>query len=780
MSISEQDWAEEEQRVVHVTQGISERIEQIEEEVGEVKQDVVNIRKHFWDDVTVNLSTPEDAADTYSSMKQQVEVLAQREHNYRHNAELLNKLTRLVKSPYFGRIDFEEEREELEQIYLGISSFQDKEGNFLVYDWRAPVSSLYYDYPPGPVVYESPGGEIRGTMHLKRQYVIHDAKISLMFDTGVTIGDELLQQALSRNADAQMRSIVATIQHEQNRIIRNDRSRMLIVQGSAGSGKTSAALQRVAYLLYKYRDTLAADQMVLFSPNPLFNSYVSTVLPELGEQNMQQTTFQDYLAHRLGKKFDLEDPFTQIEFTLTFAESEDYQARISGIRYKSSVGYMNAIHAYKDLLLQEGMIFKSIRFRGNTVVAAERIKAKFYSFDPETRLLNRIELIRDWLLQELNTFENSQLQKPWVEEEIELLDAEVYQRAYNQLRRTQKGKLATFDDFDQEKTILARMIVNKYLKTLRRQIRRLIFVDTRALYMQIFADERVYSTIAEHEQLPNYWPEICQQTLERLERWELCYEDATPYLYLQQLVQGFETNNSVRHVIVDEAQDYSPFQFEFLKRLFPRCKMTALGDLNQAIFVHGTSLADVEPIIDLYGPKQTELIRLTRSYRSTREIVEFTRGMVPEGDKIEPFNRSGEKPLVTLVSNSAELNRQISNTIEKLKAEGYLSIAVICKTASESADVYDTLKELQQVRLITKTTPAFAKETLIIPSYLAKGLEFDAVLIYNGSKEQFGRENERRLFYTACTRAMHLLCIFALGDPSPFITTQPPHTYVIE
>lgn len=771
---------EEQQRVTEVIAKIGERINKLEAEAGIVKTDVADIRKHFWDNVTVNFSNPDDILETATSIKQQVEILSERERRYRHSAAALNKLTRLIQSPYFGRIDFVEEGErDADNIYLGISTFQDGEyGPFLIYDWRAPVSSLYYDHSPGPVSYQTPMGEIRGEMQLKRQFTIRDGNIQFMFDTGVTIGDELLQQVLSRNSEAQMKSIVATIQKEQNQIIRNDRSRMVIVQGAAGSGKTSAALQRVAYLLYKHRETLQADQIVLFSPNPLFNSYVSTVLPELGEENMQQTTFQEYLEHRLGGRFELEDPFDQLEYILTKKDSEDYTARMEGIRYKSSPKFFKAIQAYKDLLLEEGMLFQPVLFQGQAVVDEERMREKFYGFDPAIRLLNRIELMRDWLLEEISPFEQKEIRQPWVEEEIELLSPSDYQRAYKELRRFQKGKGDTFNDFDAEKDILARMIVRRHLEPLKAQIKQLQFIAVTALYKQLFSDEALFEKISTPEAIPSHWKEICRQTTQKLECSELSHEDAAPFLFLQELVKGFETNTSIRYVFIDEVQDYSPFELEFLKRLFPRCRMTALGDLNQAIFAHDSALEENESIVNLYGPEHTELYRLTRSYRSTLEIVQFTRGMVPGGQLIEPFERSGGKPALTVISDREELHHKLAASITSLQNDGYESIGIICKTAEESAEAFAALKDRLTLRLIHKNTPVYEKGTQVIPVYLAKGVEFDAVVIYNGSQEQYGRESDRKLFYTACTRAMHLLHMFTLGEPSCFITSQSPETYV--
>jgi DNA helicase II / ATP-dependent DNA helicase PcrA len=776
---TDQAWQEEQRRVEYVADRIDARIRKLEREVGSVRGDVVEMRKDFWDEVTVNFSEADDVGETSTSLRQQSQVLAEREKSHQHASIALGKMKRLKQSPYFGRIDFAEDGEPEEAIYLGIASLlEEGDETFLVYDWRAPISNLYYDSVPGPASYETPSGTIAGTMSLKRQFVIQGRRIKLMFDTGVTIGDELLQQVLSRSSDAQMKSIVATIQREQNKIIRNDRSRMLIVQGAAGSGKTSAALQRVAYLLYKHREVLQADQMILFSPNPMFNSYVSTVLPELGEENMQQTTFQEYLEHRLGREFQLEDPFVQIEYVLSAPEDEAYQARISGIRFKSSVQFLHAITRYKELLEQKGMIFKPLRFQGREIVGAEEIARQFYGFDPAIRLANRCELLKEWLLKEIAAFGKLELDQPWVEEQIQLLDTEDYQRAYQRMRRKQQGKGFSFSDYEDEKTILARMVVSDRLKPLRKWVKSLRFVDVTRLYMQLFSDQSMIREV-NPEGLPEHWDDICEQSLRKIAEGELFYEDITPFLYLKELLLGFRSNTSIRHVIIDEAQDYSPFQLFFLKRLFPRAKMTALGDLNQAIYAHASVLQQSSVLTDLYGAEESEQITLVQSYRSTRQIVEFTREMIPGGETIVPFNREGTLPEVHLVGDVDELHASLETTIGQLRADGYESIAVICKTAEESLDTYERLSAKLPVKLIKKTTLSFEKGVHVIPAYLAKGVEFDAVLIYDGSDRKYTREAERKLFYTACTRAMHLLRVYSMGEPSRFIREAAKSTYIL-
>ncbi|MFD0713511.1 RNA polymerase recycling motor HelD [Paenibacillus sp. GCM10027626] len=785
VSIAEQpEWKEEQRRVERVIAEIERRTEKLEEQTSEAREEMVEIRKNFWEDVTVNFEDAAEMAETAASMRQQAEVLFDREHTHRQAAKQLKTMRKLLQSPYFGRIDFMENAmsgeadEAAERIYLGIASLRDEEDDqYLIYDWRAPVSSLYYDYPPGAAQYETPMGVIEGELQLKRQFVIRGDEIVSMFDTGVTIGDELLQEVLGRQSDAQMKSIVATIQREQNLIIRNESSRLLIVQGAAGSGKTSAALQRVAYLLYRYRGTLTADQIVLFSPNPMFNSYVSTVLPELGEENMQQTTFQDYLRFRLGKTFRLENPYDQLEYALSAMDEPDYETRIAGIRYKASYPFVQLMERYIEAMKSKGLRFRSLSFRGQSIMTAGEIEALFYSLDHSIAIANRLRLMAEQMMERLNEFERAALNEPWVDEEIELLDKETYLKAFQTLRRKKRFSEQSFDDFEAEKAILAQYVVKERLKPLRLRIKRLSFVDMKSTYRQLFDSAEFAAAIAtEQERMPAQWADICRYTLNRLLTGEIAYEDATPFLYMVERIRGFQTNTSVRHILLDEAQDYTAFQFAFIKRLFPRAKVTALGDLNQSITAHTTEESSgFAALAALYEAEETETILLRRSYRSTRPIVEFTSGLIPGGEQIIPFNRDGEPPAFSLLANRAELHDRIAGTLSALQAEGYRTIAVICKTAAESRMAHEALRDLlkqSHIRLIEQETSDFEEGLVVIPSYLSKGVEFDAVIVYDASAASYGLESERRLLYTVCTRAMHKLHLYAIEEWSPLLARR--------
>ncbi|KON90074.1 helicase [Sporosarcina globispora] len=761
---------QEQKRLDSVMETITEEVSRLEDETSRRKNEVIHIRKHFWDEIKVNTDTFDDYLETIIGLRQEAQALSVSQSTHKHASKRLSTLRRMQEVPYFGRIDFiEEGSSDQEQIYIGISTLRDASGeDFLIYDWRAPVSSVYYDYQPGPAKYETPGGTIQGTLEKKWQYLIRSGVLQSMFDTSLTIGDEILQQVLGKGTDKHMHNIVATIQQDQNRIIRHDHGKLLIVHGAAGSGKTSAALQRIAYLLYKYRDNLNADQIILFSPNSMFNSYVSNVLPELGEENMQQVTFQEYLDHRLSKEFEVENPYGQLEYVLTGANSPSYRARVAGIQIKASARFFEAINSYMKSLEISGMLFKDMIFRGKPIVTAQQIADRFYSSDTSLRFHNRLEKLKDWLIEQINEAEKSERNRPWVQEEIELLSNEEYHKAHAYLAKKRGFKGDSIHDYEIEPKVLARLIVRQKLKPLRKRIRAFCFVDFKAIYKQFFADPRQIKQWVE-EETPASLPEICQVTQERLDEDKLFYEDATPFLYMKEQIQGFQTNSSIKHIVVDEAQDYSPFQFEFLKRLFPASKMTVLGDFNQAIFTHASEMADFQPLTGLYGPDETEVINLARSYRSTKPIIEFTRRLVPNSERIIPFDRDGKLPELKQLSNHAELHNSIASKVAELRSQGLDSIAIICKSAEESLKAYEALSGIDGIKLLKSNSIEYEEGVVVVPSYLSKGIEFDAVIIYDASENVYGDESLRRVFYTACTRAMHDLQLYSVGEPSPFL-----------
>lgn len=762
----------EQARVDDVREIIGGKISRLTGTKGDVTKGIVDLRKNFWDDVTVNMDESDDVYETQASIKQQAELLSERERRHGQMTRQLKILYRLLDAPYFGRIDFHEQGEEkAEPIYIGLGSLMDRNNeDFLIYDWRAPIASMYYDFAPGPARYDSLDGEIKGVMKTKRQFIIHSGKITGMFDTGLTIGDAMLQAVLGGRASSHMKSIVATIQKEQNQIIRNEADRYLIVQGAAGSGKTSAALQRVAFLLYRYRKTLRSDNMLLFSPNPLFSSFISTVLPELGEENVTQTTFKDFVAERIGSDLQMENPFDQTEDCLTMEDREAYRIRLEGIRFKASPAYLQLMDRWLEHLQDDGMIFRDIPFRGQTIVPGYEIGRYFYALPHDLSLLARLESVRDWLLRRIYAFAKRERRKDWVLEEAELLDQSEYASIYQKLQEKKQFTENTFDDYRREEILLRKMVMNREIKPLRRHVKQLEFVNHQRIYSELFY--RNHSPLP----VPDEWEAICRATRMRFEEGDCPWEDAVPYLYMKEKIQGRKGNQEIRHLIIDEAQDYSPVQLAYLQTAFPRCRMTILGDLNQTIYAQSftgeTMLSE-----RLYTPGQVHKLMLTRSYRSTREIMEFCRHLVPGGEQIEPFDRSGKLPKLIQVPDEKKADLIIKE-IEAFRGKGFGTIALICKTMKECRKAYYHLSKHLDVKLITQATSQFGRGFFIIPSYLAKGIEFDAVIIHDASAENFHHEHERTLFYTECTRAMHELILLHSGAPTRFLETVPDDKYV--
>lgn len=765
---------QEQQRLDHVIDVISNEKQTLDGDTTRLKKEVINIRKHFWEEVKVNTDSFDDYLETIIGLRQEAEALAVSQSLHRHTSKRLATLQRMQKIPYFGRIDFlEDGTSSPEQIYIGISTLKDASGDdFLIYDWRAPISSVYYDYQPGPAKYTIPGDFIEGTLEKKWQYIIRDGTLESIFDTTLTIGDEILQQVLGKGTDKQMHSIVATIQQEQNQIVRHDHGKLLIVHGAAGSGKTSVALQRIAYLLYHYRDSLTSDQIILFSPNSMFNSYVANVLPELGEVNMHQVTFQQYLHERLDQQFQVENPFDQLEYVYTKTKDPSYRTRLASIEWKASTVYFDAINTYHRSLENAGMCFQDLRFRGKLMVSAKQMEEQFYGHHTSLRLLNRIEKLRDWLIEQIAQVAKEEWQKSWVQEKMDSLSNDDYHKAHRYLAKKHGYEREAMADYDMSPKALAQLIVRQKLNTLRKRIRAFQFVDIKQLYRQLFGNPTNMRSFSSYE-LPQEWPAICERTCEALNEGNLLYEDATPYVYLKELILGFQTNRSIKQVVIDEAQDYSPFQFGFIKRLFPAARMTVLGDFNQAIFAHARQTNDFQSLLDLYGPNETTVVYLARSYRSTKPIVDFTRKLIPNGDRIIPFEREGESPRLEQVDSTEELHQHISRKVEQLQERGYQSIAIICKSVEESCHAYEGLSTVPDLKLMTTGSMEYEQGVVVIPSYLSKGIEFEAVIVYDASTHVYEDESLRRVFYTVCTRAMHHLQLYSLGEPTPFLLEFP-------
>ncbi len=770
---------DEEVRIDHVLAVIESRAHELADVTDDIKGKVIDFRKHFWDEVKVNVETFDDMVETLDNIRQQSEVLGERERAHHHHDKQRKILDKLKHSPYFARVDFQEDgMDEPTNIYIGVASLLNaSEDGYLIHDWRAPISSMYYDHVPGRAQYEAQDQIVQGEMTLKRQFIIKNGELTAMFDTGVAIGDDLLKEVLGSSADYKMKNIVATIQKEQNQIIRNHRARTLIVQGVAGSGKTSVAMQRIAFLLYQGRKQLSAENIMLFSPNALFSSYISAVLPDLGEDNVQQMTFQEYAEKRIGKRLEVESPFAQMEYVLTAHEADTYAARFAGIGYKARNEFKTLIDAYVQYLSKQGLVFKSIRFRGEMLVSGEQIAQYFYELPATKSIPERMQETMKWLLRTISAREKQEMASDWVTMEAELLDNDTYTDVFQELQDETRFSDDTFDDFEREQQKIAQRLVKKAFKPIRVAIKRLRFIHTSAIYLQLFKTESAFFE-TEPRTLPNEWASICSYTMKQILSGVLTHEDTAPYLYLEDQLEGHRVNTAIHHLLIDEAQDYSPFQFYVLKQLFPSARMTILGDLNQAIYAHTVGAPSLLTS-ELFGENHVEQLMLMKSYRSTKQIVDFTRHIVENGERIEAFNRNESKPTVTIVGAGEAHIAGVMERIKLLHAENYETIAVICHSVRECKQAYEQLNRVMPVQLMVDESKKYRKGLIVIPTYLAKGIEFDAVIIYDASCSKYALPFERNLFYTACTRAMHELHLFSVGEKTKFMDSVPADLYEI-
>ena len=729
----------------------------IKQQLEGVTEDEKEIKETFWDNVTMNFSNAEDAEETISSIRQQAELLHERERSEEVLKKQMQTLRRLAHAPYFGRIDLKEQgQSQAEPIYIGLASLMDEsEEDFLIYDWRAPISSVYYDAEIGSVSYEAPAGTIKGELTGKRQYVFRRGHLKAMFDTSLAIGDERLKDALSDQASTSMKTIVATIQKEQNKAIRNEKNRFLIVQGVAGSGKTSVAMQRAAYLLFRHREQLDAQQLILFSPNELFSNYVSTVLPELGEENMTQQTLKGYLYKRLGHRFTVENHFEQLEYILSNEQTDRFRTRKRSIELKSSPSFKERLDEWIGALQMEGVLFKDLRFKGRTIVKKGDIQTYFYCLNNDVSLQNRLKLTAEWLLKELAKQEGRERSSEWVEQERELVDKEALMKTYHQV----DGKYPNEDLFDledQQEKLLEKQIVNEAFRPLQKQVRSFSFLDIDRMSEQFLMSD-IHANVEGFSQVALF-------TVHELKHNRLLYEDSAPYLYLLDQLKGLRVNRSIKHVFIDEAQDYSSFQLMYLQMLYPRARFTIVGDYSQSLNHQTGTTADLLSGTGL--PQESTYIEFHKSYRSTKPIMLFCRELLPKPEVVEPFDRDGKQPTVVKASNQMTMIQPMAETIEAAQDSGYQTIAVLTKTAQEAKKAHAALSEWLQIQLVTEDHHEYETGIVVLPTYLAKGIEFDTVVVFNASDENYQTEQERLHLYTACTRAMHELTLFTVGAPS--------------
>ncbi|UQS82262.1 AAA family ATPase [Bombilactobacillus folatiphilus] len=749
---------QEQAHLDEVVQLIQQSEQKMEHNMSTAKADIKEIDRTFGDDVHIGMGDDSVSMAGALSIHQQQQMLAERNNSWQRSHQQLGVLQKLEKTPYFARLDFQElPTGKPETIYIGLSSFTDQNNKFWVYDWRAPISSIYYDGDLGRISYQTPDGQQAVDVHLKRQFIIADGQIQTLYDTAETIGDQMLLEVLDEKASTQMKGIVSTIQREQNQIIRDTESNLLFVQGAAGSGKTSAIMQRIAYLLYRYRKKLTSGQVLMFSPNMLFNDYISHVLPEMGEQNMVQMTYLQYVARRLPK----------MRLQTLFEQFEQTQQRVHDpvANLMEDLDFFKLETNYAKILNSGGVYFRDLKFKGRVLITKEKIAQIYYGFGPQYKLINRIDGTKQQLLKLLNQRMGQEMRKKWVQETIESLSSE-------QLRALYDYPDQEFTNGDAEQRFLARKLVQKAFKPLIRQIKQNNFLNITATYQRFLEVVPQLVKISHYEIKGEQWQNHIQEFQQNFKEHKITINEISPYLYLYDLLTGYHGDSEMKFVFIDEIQDYTPFQLAYLKFNFPRARYTMLGDLNQSILVQNKTNSLLKEIARLFDAPKVRVVQLTHSYRSTKQITEFTRGLLTHGEKIVPFDRNGDLPNITVSADEPAMSQTALTQLQQNQADGYVT-AIITKDLAQAQAVYERFTAAgQKLTLIKSENQRLANGNLVIPAYLAKGLEFDAVIMWNMSAGQFS-EDDRQLIYTIASRAMHRLSILATGTLEPIIAQVP-------
>ncbi len=604
------------------------------------------------------------------------------------------RLFKLLQTPYFGRIDFRSKNEQhADVIYVGVHSFIDEdEKKSLIHDWRAPISSMFYDFELGKAWYVSPGGRTDGDILLRKQYRIRQGKMEYMFESSLNIQDDILQKELNQASGDKMKNIVATIQREQNAIIRNEESRTLIIQGVAGSGKTSIALHRIAFLLYRFKDTLNSEDILIISPNKVFANYISNVLPELGEEKVAETNMEELANQILMEKVKFQSFFDQVAEQL----SRQDLSYIERVQYKSSPELIKKLDEYLLYLENDG--FK----------AADILVHKYP--------------VPGWFI------------------------AERF-RAHN--------RLPLFSRHNE----VVRDVVYNVLKHYKYEVSAVERSKVRTAVMKMFPTYNVKVLYKE------FYTWLGMQQLFKSGKGSLYeYADIYPLIYLKIKLEGFKPFNKVRHLVIDEMQDYTPIQYKVLSRLFI-CNKTILGDINQS--VNPFSSSSPQHIQSVVG--DAECMTMHKSYRSTFEITNFTKRIAPELN-IEAIERHGECPGIHGFKKAADETDFIKKEVELFTASGYNSLGIICKTYEQAKQLFDMLTVTRRpISLLDPGSAVFTGGIVVTTAHQAKGLEFDQVIVPFTSNINYLNTMDRQMLYVACSRAMHRLHLTFTGELTKLI-----------
>jgi DNA helicase-2/ATP-dependent DNA helicase PcrA len=746
------DYSEELQRLTYTLDYLRGYNENVEREKSRVDKDVDYGMKHY------NSDNAEQFNDLVIN-KALKESLTQK----------LKDVDKSLLKPYFARVDFlEQGTSDVQKLYIGkMSLLRDKDQETIIIDWRAPIATLYYEGRLGEAGFESLEGKISGDIKLKRQYSIEQAELKEIYDIDITTNDDFLQAALGSSKDNRLKDIVSTIQAEQNRVIRADMWKPLIVQGAAGGGKTTIALHRIAYLLYNYGKTLTAKNFMIIAPNTFFLSYISEVLPDLGVENVIQTTFEDFAINIIGKKYKILSANEKLAALISSRGKNNIIKDIS--KFKSSMDLKIVIDSYLKQVEDSFIPKEDFKLDSYILLTYEEINSFFINEYNNLPMTQRILEIKKTLVNTLKYKKNPIL------EEVE----KDYDRKIDEVRDNMDDcpeRRKAIIELTEKRDAHLKKIKDDSKTIVKDYISKCTTVTTMEHYKALFGDDRSFCELTKGIIDEKRAQQVRDETLAILDNNSIEVEDLAPLMYIKHYIHGLDEKIEVRHVVIDEAQDYSLFQLFILKKIIGGNSFSILGDLCQGIYSY-RGINDWQAAAEcVFGTDNFDFLTLEQSYRTTIEIMDAANSVIkylnnPSLQEAKPVIRHGDEVKTAIMEDMKEVCKAIAENIENIKNEHFKSAAIICKTVEECKKMKEGLKRCgHDIQIITGKEKEYSGGIVLIPSYLVKGLEFDVVIIANASKEQYTTEElDVKLLYIAMTRPLHRLYIYSIGEKAKML-----------
>lgn len=739
-----------------------------EEELKRLEDTLVYVNKSLDDMTSRNETLTQKVEYTkkhYNSESSQdyVELMVNTMMQSSVELKLRNLITAKSK-PYFSRIDFiEEGKVESEKLYIGkMSLLKEENQEIVIVDWRAPIANLYYEERLGDAAYNCPDGNIQGQLMLKRQFTIENGELKGIFDIDVTTNDEFLQSYLGANADNRLKDIVSSIQAEQNQIIRSDMWTPLIIQGAAGSGKTTIALHRIAYLIYTYEKDFKPENFMIIAPNKFFLNYISEILPELGVEKVKQTTFEEFAQEIIGKKQKVKEPNEKLMLFVDYNTTEE-QKKVNDLLkeatgFKASMMFKELLDDYIEII--EGSFIPKEDFKLDNFVLFkyEEINNLFINQYKRLPIVKRLEEIKKHLSNRLKTRKDAIINQLQQECDMTIMRLKLLMEDGEQRK---KLIIETIDKKDD--------IVNKFQKyassAVKEYIAKISKLNAMDYYKDLILNEVLFNKLTEGRIDGGVSEFLREYTKKILNSGFVDIEDFAPIVYLKYKIHGVDEKINVKQIIIDEAQDFSVFQLYVLKKII-NSSFTIFGDLSQGIHSY-RGVKDWNDVKSKVFDGKSNFLTLEQSYRTTVEITEAANTVIEKlkDSKLipsKPVFRHGEKVKVIKCKDLKDIVLDMEQKIKEFKNDGYKTIAIVCKTLEEGKELLEYFKgSKNRPYMLTGDEKVYKGGVVIVPSYLAKGLEFDAVMIANAGKLEYGgNELDIKLLYVCMTRPLHKLYVY--------------------